>query len=286
LANGQRAFVKANSQVPGQGAGHALAREERFYRELGGMIAPWLPIFYGSFRHDSWHVLLLEDLGPKSVPPWTLAKARGVAHAYAEFHQATLGKALPEWLPRQRYVRFTLPWELVAEESDDLREVAALAGTQAADAQRWLQAALPALGEAGDLAARLDPPHVLLHLDTRSDNLRWAKGCLRLFDWPFAAVGPAELDAATFVQGVAAEGGPAPEQIIAWYGECVPLRPDILRAAVATLAAFFADVSWRPDLPELPRLRSIQRRQFCASLAWAARCLRLPEPTWLNSVSR
>ena len=145
---------------------------------------------------------------------------------------------------------------------------------------------LPALGEAGDLAACLQPPYVLLHLDTRSDNLRWTKGRLRLFDWPFAAVGPAELDAATFAQGVAAEGGPAPEQVIAWYSERAQVRPDILRAAVATLASFFADVSWRPDDPNLPRLRSIQRQQLRASLAWAARCPQLPEPTWLNSVPR
>src|SRR5437773_2391921 len=53
---------------------------------------------------------------------------------------------------------------------------------------------------------------------------------------------------------------------------------------VAALAGFFAHHAWRPPIEGLPRLRSIQRRQLKASLAWAARRLDLPEPTWLAGV--
>ncbi len=34
----------------------------------------------------------------------------------------------------------------------------------------------------------------------------------------------------------------------------------------------------------LPRLRSIQRRQLKATLAWAARRFGLPDPRWLSAV--
>jgi hypothetical protein len=55
-----------------------------------------------------------------------------------------------------------------------------------------------------------------------------------------------------------------------------------LDAEVADLALYFADQAWRPDIPGLPRLRAFQRRQFRITLAWAARRLHLPPPTWLG----
>jgi hypothetical protein len=38
-------------------------------------------------------------------------------------------------------------------------------------------------------------------------------------------------------------------------------------------------------MPGLPRIRSIQRRQLKATLAWAARRFLLPEPRWLRTVA-
>src|SRR3712207_7513586 len=51
---------------------------------------PYTTLFrsYGSFHAGAWRVLLLEDLGPKSVPPWTPATIRNVSRAYAEFHRS------------------------------------------------------------------------------------------------------------------------------------------------------------------------------------------------------
>jgi hypothetical protein len=105
-----------------------------------------------------------------------------------------------------------------------------------------------------------------------------------MFDWPFASVGPAEFDVVAFAQGVAAEGGPADEQIVDWYQEVLPLRANIIDASLAGVAGYFADRAPLPPPPGLPRLRSIQRRQLKASLAWAARRFDLPEPRWLSAV--
>ncbi len=172
----------------------------------------------------------------------------------------------------------------MAAESDDLRAVAALGRGQSEQALDWLKAALPLLCRLADTAADLPGPYALLHGDTRSDNLRFTGGRLSLFDWPSAEVGRPEFDVVAFAQSVTVEGGVDPEQVVAWYGERLAPRPDALDAAVAWLAAFFADLAWRPDIPGLPRLRMFQRQQLSVVLAWTARRLQLPEPTWVSAI--
>ena len=285
LADGRGVFFKGTGPSATDFARDAHAREERVYRELGDLIAPWAPAFYGSFTWGDWDVILLEDLGPKSAPPWTPGLARRAARACGDFHRATPGLPLPSWNRRpEDYLStpaFTWAW---AAEPDALRLLADLAGERGDEALRWLDAALPALARASRGLRDLGPPHALLHLDIRSDNLRWTNGRLYLFDWPHVGAGPAEFDAADFAQSVAVEGGPRPEQVMAWYAERAPVRPEALDASVAAIASFFAHGSWRPDIPGLPRLRTFQRRQLRVTLAWAARRLRLPDPGWLDGI--
>jgi hypothetical protein len=284
LADGRRVFFKGTNRTSNGFARGALVREERIYRELSGVIGPWAPRFYAGFQHDDWHVLLLEDVGPKTVPPWTPAIARRVAHAYADFHAATLGRDdLPRWLPHPTDSLPCVTWSRVAAESDDLRAVAVLAAGYANEAHRWLRTALPLLCRLADTAADLHGPHALLHGDTRSDNLRFTGGRLALFDWPSAEIGRPELDVAALAQSVTVEGGVAPERVIAWYGERLPLDCDALDVLMAWLAAFFVDQAWRPDIPGLPRVRRFQRQQLAVVLPWTARRLRLPEPAWVSA---
>jgi hypothetical protein len=191
---------------------------------------------------------------------------------------------LPRWLPRPVESLARVTWSRVAYESDDLRTVAALAGNHSDVALAWLRAALPLLCRLADSAADVSGPHALLHGDTRSDNLRFTGGRLCLFDWPFAEVGRPEFDLVEFAQSITVEGGVGPEQFVAWYGERLAVDPDAVDVAVAWLAAFFADLAWRPDIPGLPRLRSFQRQQLAVVLAWTARRLHLPEPTWVAAM--
>jgi hypothetical protein len=76
------------------GAGGGVNGPAGIYEELATRV--------GGVACDSWQVLLLEDLGPKSAPPWTLALARRVTHAYGDFDRATSGQA---YLPGCRGVR-------------------------------------------------------------------------------------------------------------------------------------------------------------------------------------
>ena len=285
LANGRRAFFKASYPLPpGSAVIWSMRVEERAYRELGALIAPWAPRFLGSFERDGWLVLLLEDLGPRSVPPWTAAKARVAARSYGRFHRSTIGRRLPRWLSRTQHAEFGVYWGRLAEPRE-LREVADLARRRADEAAEWIDVALPLLRDLERELARARPPFALLHFDTRSDNIRITKDRLRIFDWPYPSAGPPEFDVTAFAQSVALEGGPGPERVLAWYEEVLPLRAGLVDASLAGIAGYFADRAHRPPSAGLPRIRSIQRQQLKSCLAWAARRFDLPEPRWLAAVA-
>jgi Phosphotransferase enzyme family len=283
LADGRRAVFKGMGQTGFENdvMRRALAAEERAYRELQPWIMPWAPACFGIYREADWHVVLLEDLGPQRIPPWTPDAITNALRSYAEFHTQSLGKALPEWL-EPLHTAFGDGWRELEAEPGGLETLAAIGGEHEADAQTWLARNTPRLRATSELLASAPPPFALLHFDTRSDNLRLQDGArLRLFDWPFASVGPPELDTAAFAQSITVEGGPEPEAVMQHYTG--PQREDVLDTVVAAVAGYFASRAWRPDIPGLPRLRPFQRQQLRVTLAWAARRLQLPAPFWLTS---
>jgi hypothetical protein len=292
LADGRRAFLKGVYPLPeGSPVKWVLDKEERVFESLGELISPWAPAYYGAMRDAGWHALLLEDVGPATVPPWSQTKARVATQAYAAFHLSTLGRRLPRWLPAISSsllgVRRGRGWERLRGEPPNLERLARLAGPRAGQARRWLDRHLPALDESARAINETRGPRALLHLDTRSDNIRVRANeavPLRIFDWPFAQAGPPELDFMPYAQSVTAEGGPDPETLTAWYCEVLPLRPHVLASAASHFAGFFAERAWQASPEGLPRLRPWQRQQLKVSLAWAARLLQLPEPTWLEAV--
>jgi hypothetical protein len=284
LADGRHAFFKGINASSNEYMHDALPREERVYQKLGRFTRPWAPAFIGSFKKRDWHVLLLEDLGPQTMPPWSPAKARRSARSYAAFHASTYGRALPRWLPRTEHHDVAGLWRSLAA-SGELMKTAALARRRADEAREWLDVALPLLRENAEQLTRLAAPHSLLHLDARSDNLRLQGEQLRIFDWNFACVGPHEMDATAFAEATEAEGGPAAERTLGWYAEVMPLRASHVDASVAGIAGYFADRAWRPPIPGVPRVRAFQRRQLRVTLAWAARRFDLPEPGWLAAVA-
>ena len=284
LANGRRAFFKAGyPPPPGSAAIFPVDREAKRYAALAPIAGRWMPRYFGSFKRARWHVLLMEDLGPATIPPWSAAKARAATRSYARFHRSTLGAELPRWLPRHEHAAFGGYWRRL-EKLRQLDGTASLARRRMDEAREWLDVALPVLVANERVLAQARRPFVLLHFDTRSDNIRLRGDRLIMFDWPFAAVGPAEFDVAAYAQAMTAEGGPPPERVLAWYEEIFPLRTRELDASLAGIAGYFAHRSWQPPPPGLPRLRSIQRRQFKATLAWCARRFDLPEPRWLAAV--
>lgn len=286
LSDGRHAFFKGASAASTEFAHEAHTREEHVYRELAPFIAGWSPVFYGAFETGGWKVMMLEDLGPKTAPPWKTNTLRAVARAFGDFHRENQGASFPDWLSRPQSQLMTPDQLWLTVQEFDHDAVANLAGSAADEARRWLDDALPVLARVSQTIGEVGQPYSLIHRDVRSDNLRWTPEGLRLLDWPHTGVGPAEYDIAEFAQSVESEGGPSAEQVLAWYGERFPLRDDAIDASVAALASFFASYAHRPDIPGLPRLRSFQRAQLRVTLAWAARRLRLSEPVWLKQLSR
>lgn len=284
LADGRRAFFKGLHPGANEHMRRALPIEERVYRELGERIGPWSPAYLGSVRHEVWHALLLEDLGPATIPPWTASVTRDAARDFARFHLRNVEADLPEWLSRTDWQEFAEIWGRLRALEGGIRSAAALAGGRAEEAEEWLDVALPALEAAALHVCEIRTPYTLLHEDTRSDNLRLREGRLKLFDWNWASVGPAEFDAVALAESVAAEDGPEPEAVIAWYEEVLALRHEAVAACVASFAGYFTAVAWRPPVPGLPRVRSVQRRQMKACLPWAARLHGLSAPDWIRAI--
>ena len=285
LADGRRAFMKGVYPLTkDSGVRWDLENEERIYQECEPYMRPWAPRYFGGARAEGWQVMVLEDLGPQTMPPWTLAKATSCARSYAAFHANTYGKPLPRWLSRIEHQDFAPFWDRLAA-SGELRGTAALARGRVDEAEEWLDVALPVLRRKAGLLLKLRPPFAFMHFDTRSDNIRLQGTLLRMFDWNFACAGPIEFDVAAFAQTIAMEGGPEPERVVAEYDLVLPLRTAALDASIAGIAGYFADRAWRPPMVGLPRIRAAQRRQLKTTLAWAARHFDLPEPRWLDAVA-
>ena len=280
LANRRRAFLKGTYQASNAFAKQALLDEERVYRDLSSVLGKWMPQWYVTVHCDDWHILILEDLGPKSVPPWTPARTRAITHALAAFHSSTLDSQFPVWLSQPAEYLSHVNWAQTVQESQELLNIAVLAGEAAPQALVWLQHLSPTIDHLMRQPTLTEEPHAILHGDIRSDNLRFIRGRLYLFDWPAITVGRPEWDIVAFAQSVTVEGGPPPEQIIAWYGERFPVNTDAIDCALAWCLTYFADRAWRPEIPGLPRLRRFQCQQLATLAFWAARQWSLPPPAW------
>jgi Ser/Thr protein kinase RdoA (MazF antagonist) len=284
LEDGRRAFFKGTFHASNEFMKHALQVEERVYHDLGATLGRWMPQWYAMLHHEDWHVLLLEDLGPKSVPPWTPEKTRKIAHSLADFHLSTFDSHLqpPAWLPRPAEELAQESWTRTVEESTQFRHLASFAGDEVPHALEWLQAISPKIDQLMTLGQQTlkEGPYAILHGDIRSDNLRFTCGRLSLFDWPSISVGRPEWDIVAFAQSVTVDEGPSPEQVMAWYGERFPLNNAAVESALAFWFTFFAARAWLPDIPGLPRLRPFQRQQLAVLANWTARQWSFPTPTW------
>ena len=76
LANGRRAFLKGVYPLTkDSGVKWDLENEERIYVDCAELMRPWAPAYLGGAKAEGWHVIVLEDVGPQTMPPWTPAKA-------------------------------------------------------------------------------------------------------------------------------------------------------------------------------------------------------------------
>lgn len=280
LVDGRRAFFKGTYKESYEFPKIALLYEEKVYQELTPILGSFMPKFYATLRYEDWHCLLLEDVGPQSVPPWTTQKCCAITHSLADFHKLSQGQNPPAWLSRPTERLQHEDWQRTARESQDFQQIAALAGAESAQALEWFHYISPTIQQLMAQPILKKEPLAILHGDLRSDNLRLRGKQLYLFDWSAITVGRPEWDLVAFAQTVEIEGGPMPEQIISWYGEKAPLDSAAIDSSLAWWLTFFAEKAWRPEIPGLPRLRRFQRQQLGTIILWICRRWSLPEPDW------
>jgi len=202
-------------------------------------------------------LLVLEDLSDAVwPPPWDRARIEAVLATLGE----VAGIEVPVGLPRLTDgERPDEGWQSVVADPTAFLSL----GLCEAD---WLERAGPVL-----CAAAMEAPlsgHGLLHGDVRSDNICFRRGSPMLIDWNLARVGNPAFDIAFWLPSLAAENGPAPDEVV----------PDCPAGLAAYVSGFFASRAGEPEIPHAPLVRRIQRRQLETALPWAARVLDLPAP--------
>ncbi|HEY0237873.1 MAG TPA: phosphotransferase, partial [Friedmanniella sp.] len=108
----------------------------------------------------------------------------------------------------------------------------------------------------------------LVHGDVRADNLLVRPdGSVVVVDWPWATRGAAWFDRLALLVNVGLNDADAPlEDLLArWLPD---VSADDVDAALAGLAAYFADIARRPDPPGLPTVRAFQRAQGEVVVRW------------------
>ncbi len=281
LADGRTLFAKGAGKGSNEVNWRVVPTEEGAYRGLAS-IRPIAPAFFGSVTTDGWHLLLLEDLSRAArVPPWTEELALGAMRDIAAFHLRGMrerGK-----VQRLEPDGMTDNWRGLREDPVRRGWFLGLYGGRRQEAGAWLEEGLERLAAAEARLLDANQPWSVIHTDIRSDNLRFRRGRLVLFDWALVCDGPCILDLYAFLPSLVAEGGteaprllPAYRAAMAAGGAAIPGVAE--QAAASAVAGYFAMRAGQPPIPGLPRLREVQRMQLATALDLAAVFLGLPLP--------
>lgn len=252
LEDGSTVFVKRAVDAD---TARWLRTEHRFYTALGD--APFMArclAFIEGGEEDT--TLVLEDLSSAYwPPPWRT----GLVDAVLETLEQIWDAHLPfEVAPLDAAAVRASSWARIAAEPEPVLRTGLLT-------EAWLHAHLPALCAAVD-RAELEGSD-FIHFDIRSDNLCLRNDQVIVVDWNWSCRAHRRFELSTWLPSLAAEGGPAPEDLLPDGGPYAAL-----------LSGFFLDRCAQPPIPHAPRVRGIQRIQAEAALAWTCRALALPEP--------
>jgi hypothetical protein len=249
LESGASRFLKIADE--GQNATW-LRAEYRVYSQLD---ASFLPRLLGWDDDGNRPILVLEDLSEAYwPPPWQPGQIEAVVRTLDLVHATRLKlQKIGAVVPGRRF-----GWEEVAKDPLNLLSVGVCSGA-------WLNEVLPTLR----VAAREAPfqGDDLVHLDVRSDNVCFLGKRAIFVDWNWAAQGNGLLDLAFWAPTLAAEGGPAPDELL-------PEAP----AWAALVSGFVAAGAGMTPLRDAARVQAVQIQQLRSALAWVARALELPSP--------
>ena len=259
LADGRRAFVKAVGDLnPDSPRIHRA--EARIAAALPAS-AP-APRLLGFLDADGWVVLILADIdGRMPAQPWQRAELDRVLAAMTELAATLTSAPIAAPPAATSYDDLGRGWQDCAAADPSARErLAVLAPWAARNLDRCAD-----LERNWADAVRGD---CLAHGDIRADNVLLTADRVMFVDWPWACLAPKWFDLVAMLPGVAMQGGPAPETILAAHPLGQAAAPDAVTIVVAALAGFFLWKGGQPAPPGLPTLREFQRAQGLVALDW------------------
>lgn len=110
------------------------------------------------------------------------------------------------------------------------------------------------------------PRTTLVHCDLRDDNVIIGSD-VWICDWNFPVVGPRWIDAVSLLISVHGDGLDA-DRMLAWTGLVPDDERELVDGFLATLLAYFAIASRRPEVDNSPYLRTHQRWYEAATADW------------------
>jgi hypothetical protein len=228
----------------------AAALRSEYTRVYSQIEASFLPKFLGWDDHPAEPLLLLEDLSHAFwPPPWASDQIEAVRATLEVIRQITI-----DGLPRLEDDPACRDWWCQIDEEPSSFLALGIVSSG------WLLQSLPILRTASESA----PFHGedLVHFDIRSDNICFTDDRVVIVDWNNACRGNGDVNIATWLPSLHAEGGPKPESILQDQAE---------------LATWMSGYwGWYAALPGPERLRQVQLFQLRSALPWAARALGLP----------
>ncbi|MGO9453995.1 MAG: aminoglycoside phosphotransferase family protein [Candidatus Binataceae bacterium] len=284
-ADGRKFFCKGIYPELNEVGKAAFHSELSHYRSIPEL-RQFGPAFHGEARHEGWHLLVLDCVERTlEVPPWSEAAFHSAIAMLARFHSGSPASArelLPiaeEQFEFMALYRAENGWKSLANPVPRAGFLALF--SDHATASRWLDPHVDDFIALEAQAVHIGGPRSWVHHDVRSDNLIFhGADAPLLVDFPYLAYGPTLMDVAFFLPSVSGEGGPSPMEGLRLYEHMSGYRFAARDAAivVATVAGFFAARAGLAEIPDLPRLRHVQKLQLFPSLTWLSEVMEIDPP--------
>jgi hypothetical protein len=214
-----------------------------------------MPAVKGMGDIEDMPFILLEDLSHgRWPPPWNEPSVAAVLRTIRAVHDYRCRDPAIAAAPPM----VSAGWRQVAADPEPFLNLKLVS-------REWLDLCLPEL-MAAECACQTEGES-LTHFDLRSDNLCISNGMVKLIDWAEARLANPDLDIGLWLPSLHFEGGPPPEAVL-------HDQPEI----ASWVSGYFAAHAGRPDIPDAPQVRRVQREQLSTALPWVVRALQLPQP--------
>lgn len=266
--------------LKGDYPGNTAKGREAFVAELLNYqsfpeLAAFAPRYLGTLKDSEWQVMFLQWMSEaEPVPPWREGAASAVIKAVVGLHQVPENRMF-KVSPHFRFEPMRL-WATLFDDEHAFRSFLGLF-SEPRGAGHWLNSHRDQILKLEEKAATFCFENAPIHLDLRSDNFLISRtNKVWLVDWSYLTMGPRCLDLSYWLPSLSYESGLPQERVIseyeAAYGKA--FAKEEVQICAVLVAGFFGFHAHQPDLPGMPELRTVQKKQFFPALEWLKKVLK------------